>query len=85
MLRFDFVLKHIASKSIGKVNSLSRRADWAKEIERDNESCKLKKKLLKKLEVKNNEVVKVLKLQILDLVYSFLFVFYFILKLQVRV
>jgi len=83
-LRFDFVLKYIASKSIGKVDSLSRRINWTKEIEKDNKSCKLKKKLLKKLEV-NYEVVKVLKLQILDLAYSFLFLFYFILKLQVRV
>jgi len=48
-LRFDFVLKYVASKSIGKVDSLSRRANWAKEIERNNESCKLKKKLFKKI------------------------------------
>ena len=38
MLRFDFALKHIASKSIEQANSLSRRADWAEGVERDNKN-----------------------------------------------
>jgi len=45
--RFGFTLKHVAGKSIGRVDSLSRRADWAEEIERDNENqMMLKKKWL---------------------------------------
>ena len=36
--RFDFALKHVAGKSIGRVNSLSKRVDWAEEVERDNEN-----------------------------------------------
>ena len=36
--RFDFALKYVAGKSIGRVDSLSRRVDWAKEVERDNEN-----------------------------------------------
>ena len=28
LFRFDFVLKHVPEKSIGKVNGLSRRLDW---------------------------------------------------------
>ena len=38
MSRFDFTLKHIAGKSMGRANSLSRRVDWAKEVKRDNEN-----------------------------------------------
>ena len=38
MSRFDFTLKHIAGKSIGRADSLSRRVDWAEEVERDNEN-----------------------------------------------
>jgi len=36
--RFDFTLKHVAGKSIGKADSLSRRVDWAEGVERDNEN-----------------------------------------------
>jgi len=36
--RFDFTLKHVAGKSMGQANSLSRRADWAQGTERDNEN-----------------------------------------------
>ena len=36
--RFDFALKHVAGKSIGQADSLSKRADQAKDIERDNEN-----------------------------------------------
>ena len=42
--RFDFVLKYVASKSIRKVDNLSRRADWTKEVERDNENQIILKK-----------------------------------------
>ena len=38
MLRFDFALKYIASKSMGRADSLSRRVDWAEGVERDNEN-----------------------------------------------
>ena len=38
MSRFDFTLKHVASKSMGKADSLSRRVDWAEGVERDNEN-----------------------------------------------
>ena len=36
--RFDFALKHVAGKSMGRADSLSRRVDWAKRVERDNEN-----------------------------------------------
>jgi len=36
--RFDFALKHVAGKSMGRVDSLSRRADWAEGVERDNKN-----------------------------------------------
>ena len=36
--RFDFVLKHVAGKSMGRADSLSRRVDWAEGVERDNEN-----------------------------------------------
>ena len=38
MSRFDFTLKHIARKSIERVDSLSRRIDWAEGVERDNKN-----------------------------------------------
>ena len=38
MSRFDFALKHVASKSMGRADSLSRRVDWAESVERDNEN-----------------------------------------------
>ena len=36
--RFDFALKHVASKSMERVDSLSRRVDWAEGVEKDNEN-----------------------------------------------
>ena len=36
--RFDLTLKHVAGKSMGRVDSLSRRVDWAERVERDNEN-----------------------------------------------
>ena len=42
--RFDFVLKHVAGKSMGRADSLSRRVDWAEGVERDNENQVMLKK-----------------------------------------
>jgi len=42
--RFNFALKHVAGKSMGRADSLSRRVDWAKEVERDNENQVMLKK-----------------------------------------
>jgi len=42
--RFDFALKHVAGKSMGRVDSLSRRVDWAEGVERDNENQVMLKK-----------------------------------------
>ena len=36
--RFDFTLKHVASKSMGRADSLSKRIDWAEVVEKDNEN-----------------------------------------------
>ena len=36
--RFDFALKYVAGKSMGRADSLSRRVDWTKEVEKDNEN-----------------------------------------------
>ena len=36
--RFDFALKYVAGKSMGQADSLSRRADWAERVEKDNEN-----------------------------------------------
>ena len=44
MSRFDFTLKHMAGKSMGQADSLSRRADWAERVERDNENQVMLKK-----------------------------------------
>jgi len=35
------MLKHVPEKSMGKVDGLSRRPDWQKGVERDNEDQKL--------------------------------------------
>ena len=36
--RFDFTLKHVTSKSMGRADSLSKRIDWAEVVEKDNEN-----------------------------------------------
>ena len=36
--RFDFALKHVAGKSIGRADSLSRRVDWTEGVEKDIEN-----------------------------------------------
>ena len=38
MSRFDFILKHIAGKNMEQENSLSKKADWAEDVERDNKN-----------------------------------------------
>ena len=44
MSRFDFTLKHVAGKSMGRADSLSKRVDWAEGVERDNENQVMLKK-----------------------------------------
>ena len=44
MSRFDFALKHVAGKSMGRVDSLSRRVDWTERVERNNENQVMLKK-----------------------------------------
>jgi len=39
--RFNFILKYVLEKSMGKADRLSRRPDWQKGVERDNEDQKL--------------------------------------------
>ena len=34
---FNFTLKHVPEKSMGKADGLSRRLDWQKGVEKDNE------------------------------------------------
>ena len=41
LLRFNFVLKHVPEKSMGKANGLSRRPDWQEGVEKNNEDQKL--------------------------------------------
>jgi len=84
-LRFDCALKHVAGKSMGRVDSLSKRVNWAEGIEEDNKNqVMLKKEWLeirvmekeqllieeakeeiikkkKKLEAKNDEMVKMVE------------------------
>ena len=44
MSRFDFALKHVVGRSMGRVDSLSRRVDWAEGVERDNKNQVMLKK-----------------------------------------
>ena len=39
--RFNFTLKHVPGKSIGKADGLSRRPDWQEGVEKDNKDQKL--------------------------------------------
>jgi len=41
LLRFNFTLKHIPGKSMGKADGLSRRPDWQEGVERDNKDWTL--------------------------------------------
>jgi len=42
--RFNFVLKHVPGKSMGKVDSLSRRPDWQVGVDKDNKDRVLVRK-----------------------------------------
>ena len=42
--RFDFTLKHVADKSMGRADSLSRRVDWVEGVKRDNKNQVILKK-----------------------------------------
>ena len=39
--QFNFILKHIPGKSMGKTDRLSRRPDWQEKVEKNNENQKL--------------------------------------------
>jgi len=39
--QFNFTLKHVLGKSIGKADGLSRRPNWQEGVEKDNEDKKL--------------------------------------------
>jgi len=41
LLQFNFILKHVPGKSMGKADGLSRRPDWQEGVERDNKDQKL--------------------------------------------
>jgi len=41
--RFDFILRHIPGSKMGKADGLSRRSNWEKEVEGDNEERTLLK------------------------------------------
>ena len=41
LLQFNFVLKHVPGKSMGKADRLSRRPDWQEGVEKDNKDQKL--------------------------------------------
>ena len=41
--RFDFILKHVPGSKMGKADGLSRRPDWRKGVEKDNEDRTLVK------------------------------------------
>jgi len=43
-LRFDFALKYVAGKSMGRADNLSKRADWAEGVEKDNKNQIMLKK-----------------------------------------
>jgi len=49
-LRFDFALKHVASKSMSRADSLSKRVDWVEEVEKDNENQVMLKKEIRVME-----------------------------------
>jgi len=39
--QFNFILKHVLGKSIGKADGLSRRPNWQEGVEKDNKNQKL--------------------------------------------
>ena len=58
MSRFDFTLKYVAGKSMGRADSLSRRVDWAEGVKRDNENqVMLKKEWLKMRAIEKRQLL----------------------------
>ena len=55
--RFDFVLKHISGRKMGKADGLSRRPDWEIGVEKDNKEQTLVKK--EWLEIKRIRITEV--------------------------
>ena len=53
LLQFNFVLKYIPERSMGKVDRLSRRLDWQKGVEKDNKD----QKLIKPEQIKEAETI----------------------------
>jgi len=41
LFQFNFTLKYVLEKSMGKADGLSRRPDWQKGVEKNNEDWKL--------------------------------------------
>jgi len=39
--QFNFILKHVPEKSMGKADGLSRRPNWQERVEKDNKDQKL--------------------------------------------
>jgi len=56
--RFNFTLKHVLRRKMGKVDSLSRRPDWEVEVEKDNEDQRLVKP--EWLEVRKTETIEII-------------------------
>jgi len=56
--RFNFTLKHVPRRKMGKVDSLSRRPDWEVEVEKDNEDQRLVKP--EWLEVRKTETIEII-------------------------
>jgi len=77
LLQFNFTLKHVPGKSMGKADRLSRRPDWQEGVEKDNKNQKLVKpewirevetikeenlkKRIKKVQERDERVVKVVE------------------------
>jgi len=41
LFQFNFTLKYVLEKSMGKADGLSKRPDWQKGVEKNNEDWKL--------------------------------------------
>jgi len=67
LFRFDFILKHVPSTKMGKVDGLSRRPDWKVRIENDNNNQTLIKEQwihsLAKVVIEGSEVEIVEKIK----------------------
>ena len=65
--QFDFTLKHVPGKSIGKANGLSQRPDWQKGVENNNENqIQIKPEWIKQIKTlvkENNLREKIKKVQ----------------------